>query len=60
MITNASFIMLMGRNLFEQKELCEQLGILDELKKFDGIMMGFSAGAMLMSKYNYSMHRFSY
>lgn len=51
MITNASFIMLMGGDPFKQKEMCEQLGILEELKKFNGIMMGFSAGAMLMSKY---------
>ncbi len=51
LITNASFIMLMGGDPFKQKELCEQLGILEELKKFDGIMVGFSAGAMLMSKY---------
>ena len=50
-ITNASFIMLMGGDPFKQKEMCEQLGILEELKKFNGIMMGFSAGAMLMSKY---------
>lgn len=31
--------------------MCEQLDILEELKKFDGIVMDFSAGAMLMSKY---------
>ena len=51
MITKASFIMLMGGDPFKQKEMCEQLGILEELKSFTGIMMGFSAGAMLMSKY---------
>ena len=51
MITNASFIMLMGGDPFKQKEMCEQLGILEELKRFNGIMLGFSAGAMLMSKY---------
>lgn len=51
MIKDASFIMLMGGNPFKQKEMCEKLGIMEELKKHEGIMMGFSAGAMLMSKY---------
>lgn len=52
-VKEASFIMLMGGNPFKQKEMCEKLGLLDELKKYDGVMLGFSAGAMLMSKYNY-------
>ena len=51
MIQNASFIMLMGGDPFEQRDLCRDLDILEDLKKFDGVMMGFSAGAMLMSKY---------
>lgn len=51
MIQNASFIMLMGGDPFKQKEMCEHLKIMEKLKAFDGIMMGFSAGAMLMSKY---------
>lgn len=51
MIKNASFVMLMGGDPFKQRELCDNLGILDELKNFDGVMVGFSAGAMLMSKY---------
>lgn len=51
MIKNASFIMLMGGDPFKQRELCESLGIMDELKNFKGVMLGFSAGAMLMSKY---------
>ena len=51
MIQEASFIMLMGGDPFKQKEMCEKLGIIEDLKSFDGIMMGFSAGAMLMSKY---------
>lgn len=50
-IKDASFIMLMGGDPFEQKRLCEKLHILDDLKSFGGVMMGFSAGAMLMSKY---------
>lgn len=51
MIKNASFVMLMGGDPFKQKELCEKLGIMAELKNYKGIMLGFSAGAMLMSKY---------
>lgn len=51
MIEKASFVMLMGGDPFKQKEMCEKLGVLEELKKYNGIMVGFSAGAMLMSKY---------
>jgi peptidase E len=50
-VKNASFIMLMGGNPFEQKDMCEKLGIISSLKNYDGLMLGFSAGAMLMSKY---------
>ena len=50
-VREASFIMLMGGDPFKQKEMCENLGLLEELKKHDGVMLGFSAGAMLMSKY---------
>ncbi len=31
--------------------MCEELGILGELKKYNDIMLGFSAGAILMSRY---------
>ena len=51
MVKNASFIMLVGGDPFKQKELCEYVNILDELKECKGIMLGYSAGAMLMSKY---------
>lgn len=51
MIKNASFIMLMGGNPFEQKELCRKLDLLNELQNYNGVMLGFSAGAMLMSKH---------
>ncbi len=51
MIKNASFIMLMGGDPFKQRNLCADLNILDDLKNYDGVMLGFSAGAMLMSKY---------
>lgn len=51
MISEASFIMLMGGNPFKQRDLCKQLDILSDLKQFSGVMLGFSAGAMLMSKH---------
>lgn len=51
MIKNASFVMLMGGNPFKQKELCRNLDLLRELQNYNGVMLGFSAGAMLMSKY---------
>ena len=50
-IQNASFILLMGGDPFKQKNLCEKLDIVDELKNYNGIMLGISAGAMVMSKY---------
>ena len=50
-VREASFVMLMGGDPFKQKEMCENLGLLEVLKKYDGVMLGFSAGAMLMSKY---------
>lgn len=50
-IRKADFVMLMGGDPFKQKTLCEKLEIMDELKRFTGVMLGFSAGAMLMSKY---------
>ncbi len=51
LVQNASFIMLMGGDPFKQKEICENLEIIDDLKQFGGVMLGMSAGAMLMSKY---------
>ena len=50
MCENASFIVLMGGCPFKQKQLCENLGIMQQLKDYNGIMLGMSAGAMLMSK----------
>ncbi len=51
MCKEASFIMLLGGCPFKQKTMCEKLGIIQLLKNFDVVMLGFSAGAMLMSKY---------
>ena len=50
-IRNASFVLLMGGDPHKQKNLCTKLGLIEELKNFNGVMLGFSAGAMLMSKY---------
>lgn len=51
LIDNASFIMLMGGDPFSQKELCEKLDIIENLRNYNGVLLGMSAGAMLMSKY---------
>ena len=51
MCENANFILLMGGCPFKQKQLCEKVGIMPTLKKYNGVMLGFSAGAMLMSKH---------
>lgn len=51
LVKNANFIMLMGGDPFKLKEYCKSLGIIKELKEYDGVMMGYSAGAMFMSKY---------
>lgn len=50
-VKEASFVMLMGGDPFKQKDMCDKLGLLEVLKKYDGVMLGFSAGAMLMSKH---------
>lgn len=50
-VRDADFVMLMGGNPLKQKAMCEKLGLLEVLKRYDGVMLGFSAGAMLMSKY---------
>lgn len=51
MVQTASFIMLMGGDPFEQLKMCKDLDIVSEIKEFDGILLGISAGAMIMSKY---------
>lgn len=50
-VREANFIMLMGGDPSKQKKLCEEINIIEELKAYDGLMLGYSAGAMLMSKY---------
>ena len=50
-VASADFVMLMGGDPFKQKEMCDDLGLLPFLKNYDRVMLGMSAGAMLMSKY---------
>ena len=50
-VREASFVMLMGGDPFKQRDMWDKLGLLEVLKKYDGVLLGFSAGAMLMSKY---------
>jgi len=50
LVNNASFIMMLGGDPYIQKELCEYLDIVSELKKYNDVMLGMSAGAMYMSK----------
>ena len=50
LIKEADFVMLMGGEPYKMKGMCEQLEIMQALKEFQGVMMGYSAGAMLMSK----------
>lgn len=54
-VDKADIIMLMGGDPFKQKEICENLDIIENLKKFTGIILGISAGAMFMSKYIYNL-----
>ena len=50
LIKNADFVMLMGGEPYKMKGMCEKLQIMQVLKDYNGVMMGYSAGAMLMSK----------
>ena len=51
MIKRSSFVFLMGGDPFKQLKMCEQLDIISDIKGYDGILLGMSAGAMMMSKY---------
>ena len=50
LIRNASFIMLLGGDPYIQKDLCKKLDIENDLKEYNGVILGMSAGAMYMSK----------
>lgn len=50
-VEGASFIMLMGGDPYAQKQMCEEKGISPKIKNHSGILLGFSAGAMIMSKH---------
>ena len=49
-IKTADMIVLFGGNPLKQKKMCKTLGIYKMLRDFDRIMLGMSAGAMLMSE----------
>lgn len=51
LIKDSNLIMLMGGNPFHQKELLEEKELIELLKNYAGVILGFSAGAMNMSKY---------
>lgn len=50
-IENSSIVVLLGGNPFFQKELIESKKIDENLKNYNGVILGISAGAMNMSKY---------
>ena len=50
-VQNADMIMLLGGNPFQSKAFCEELDLMKALQEYKGLMVGFSAGAMPMSKY---------
>lgn len=50
-INNSDMIMLMGGNPFLQRNLLDAKELIKPLKNYDGVIMGFSAGAMNMSKH---------
>lgn len=51
LIHNADFIMMLGGDPVAMYEMMDELCIRDSLREYNGVMMGFSAGAMNMSKY---------
>lgn len=51
LVKESNMIMLMGGNPFHQQELLKEKGLIDLLKNYSGVILGFSAGAMNMSKY---------
>jgi len=51
LVKESNMIMLMGGNPFHQREFIEEKGLTSLLKNYSGVILGFSAGAMNMSKY---------
>ncbi len=51
LVTNSNMVMLMGGNPFLQQELYSSKGLTPILQNYSGVILGFSAGAMNMSKY---------
>ena len=50
-VENSNMVMLMGGNPILQQELYLSKGLAPILKNYHGVILGFSAGAMNMSKY---------
>ena len=51
LVLDSNMIFLLGGNPFLQQELYNSKGLVPILKKYNGVIMGMSAGAMNMSKY---------
>ncbi|MBQ9072240.1 MAG: Type 1 glutamine amidotransferase-like domain-containing protein [Bacilli bacterium] len=51
LVINSDMVMLMGGNPFLQKDLIESKHLSKLLQNYNSVIMGFSAGAMNMSKY---------
>lgn len=51
LVKNSNMVMLLGGNPFLQQELFTSKGLTLNLRNYNGVIMGFSAGAMSMSKY---------
>ncbi len=51
LVQESDMVMLMGGNPFKQQELYSSKGLTEVLQNYDGVILGFSSGAMNMSKY---------
>lgn len=50
-IENSNMVFLLGGDPFVQREIIESKKIIENLKNYEGVILGASAGAMNMSKY---------
>lgn len=51
LVMNSNMVLMMGGNPFLQQELYSSKGLTPILQNYNGVILGFSAGAMNMSKY---------
>lgn len=51
LVMNSNMVLMMGGNPFLQQELYTSKGLGPVLQNYNGVILGFSAGAMNMSKY---------